>query len=143
MTLYITVSWYGNRALGRPRTTVGGAYGSPQISRFNRIPTVFTLCNMHLKLMHYRSNFASILGRFLVYIELNLNAKQLVLSVDFICKMQWFLIYIARRFHAYWARISCIQLRLQRLDIWLDSTDLYILNILYVISKSAAQPTCM
>ena len=77
-------------------------------------PTVFTLCNMHLKLMHFRSNYACILGRFLVYIELNLNAKRAVSSVDFICKMQWFLIYIARRFHAYLARISCIRLRLQR-----------------------------
>ena len=57
------------------------------------VPTVFTLCNMHLKLMHFRSNFACILGRFLVYIELNLNAKRAVSSVDFICKMQWFLIY--------------------------------------------------
>ena len=73
-----------------------------------------------------------------MYIELNLNANRAVSSVDFICKMQWFLIYIARRFHAYLARILCIRLRLQRLDIWLDSTDLYISNILYVISKSAA-----
>ena len=38
-------------------------------------PTVLTLCNMHLKLMHFGSNFACILGRFLVYIGLNLNAK--------------------------------------------------------------------
>jgi len=67
----------------------------------NSHPTVFTLCNMHLKLMHFRSTFACILGRFLVYIELNLNAKRAVSSVDFICKMQWFLIYIALRFHAY------------------------------------------
>jgi len=42
-----------------------------------------------------------ILGRFLVYIELNLNIKWAVLSVDFIHKIQWFLIYSARRFHAY------------------------------------------
>ena len=38
-------------------------------------PAVFTLCNMHLKLMHFGPNFACILGRFLVYIGLNLNAK--------------------------------------------------------------------
>src|SRR6266568_9670519 len=51
-------------------------------------PTVFLLCNMHLKLMHFRSNFACILGRFLVHIELNLNAKYAASSVDFVCKMQ-------------------------------------------------------
>src|SRR6266705_2844035 len=65
------------------------------------IPTVFTLCNMYLKLMHFGSSFVCILGSFLVYIEPNLNAKSAALSVDFICKMQWFLIYIARRFHVY------------------------------------------
>src|SRR5438105_2373488 len=77
-------------------------------------PTVFMLYNMHLKLMHFRSNLACILGRFFIYIELNLNTKRAVLSVDFIYKMQWFLIYIARRFYVYLARISCIRLRPQR-----------------------------
>src|SRR6266700_5974081 len=84
---------------------------------------------MHLKLMHFGSNFACMLGRFLVYIELNLNAKRAVSSVDFICKMQWFLIYIARRFHAYWARISCIQLRLQRGLIFSLIQLIYIKNV--------------
>ena len=64
-------------------------------------PTVFALCNMHLKLTHFGPNFAYILGRFLVHIELNLNAKRAVSSVDFICKMHWFLIYIVYIFHVY------------------------------------------
>ena len=50
---------------------------------------------MHLKLMHFGSSFACILGKFLVYIELNFNAKWRVssvdlsvdLSVDFVCKI--------------------------------------------------------
>src|SRR6266700_7408333 len=98
-------------------------------------PTVFTLCNMHLKLMHFRSNFACILGRFLVYIELNLNAKRAVSSVDFIYKMQWFLIYIALRFHAYLGTNLVYTIKaVKRLNIWFDSTSLYILNILYIFS---------
>jgi len=69
---------------------------------FLNLPTVFPLYNMHLKLMHFGPNLACILGRFLVHIELNLNAKRVVSSIDFICKMQWFFIHIARIFHAYW-----------------------------------------
>ena len=49
---------------------------------------------MHLKLTHFGPKFACILGRFLVHIEQILNAKRAVLSVDFICKMQWFLILL-------------------------------------------------
>jgi hypothetical protein len=38
---------------------------------------------MHLKSIHFKLNFACILGRFLVYIELNLNTKYTASSINF------------------------------------------------------------
>ena len=128
--LYRSHDWSRNRIKLDPRYQHVAA---------TEYPTVFTLCNMHLKLMHFGSSFACILGKFLVYIELNFNVKWRVssvdLSVDFIYKMQWFLIHITCIFHAYQVQISYIQLRLQRLNIWLNSTNLYILTGLPTLKK--------
>ena len=106
---------------------------------FNRTaayPTVFTLYNIYLKLMHFGSSFACILGSiFGVYrAEFECKKGSLIRRLY----MQNALVF--NIYCTYISRILGINLvyiieAVERLDIWLDLTNLYILTGLLTLKK--------